>query len=513
MSCGGTESYIPTSVVRWFHDLPRFNRSLKSVSPEFDLSLNYAEGVAAWPAVLVVLGVLLLLVALFYLCCCACRSGPDLHERYTKRKSPGCNSVPLIFFALVCWGAAGLALYANEDVEKGVKGLGNTIQSINDTVVSAEQNVNGITINLFNASSDLVKLTDVWENSNLSRPVKDYVISATNSAKGHADSAYQQTTKISDTFANFYDVSPLKTQLLKYDGYRWDGTLAVMCAIFFVALVAIFGAVCASSCMLKMMVFFALLSLLVGWVLGAGFLAITVGGSDLCFSPNKFIDSHVADTNYAESVRYVIYCGSCPNPYQSDYDQAEIYIYNVTTQLSELSEFAQNMSMPDAVKITDRLTTNVDTIQKSLDTLWSQEINCTNLNAIYNDLLTSTCGKVIDGTALTFAGAAGIGLFMFFLILAAQRHWTRIIFKDMYEEDTETSQLLPPNERRSNGTFRSRDAPRDPAPADPPRRHRQETQRDGSTETLWLDTHVQTDHKIPPPKAGSDEKKRKQAWV
>eukprot|EP00117_Sycon_ciliatum_P009817 scpid67092/ scgid11962/ Protein tweety homolog 1 len=433
MATCGTVGYMVSSLAKELHGFPHKNRNLKTVSDEFDpTELSYYEGVFFSAGLFLVIGFILMAFACIYLCvraCCCNKEAPP-------GKSKGCNPVFLLICVLLCLGGLVLGYYGNEFTRDGMLGVASSVKSANGTVSSANTRVNLITTNLTGQSRLLYRLQLEIGNSSVPDPQKTNYVNQASQARGQVNSAADQSREISSSLESVPNVARYADDLKKYEDYRWRSTIGVLCYVLGILLLAVLCVFCKSVCMLQFNVFLTLIALIVAWLYGGVFIGVGVLGGDFCVDPDAYIDRAVSNSS-REQVVYFTRCGNCSNPFENDFNTARDNLNRSIVQVASLTADVQAYRNFTSDNSTDQALTTLTELQYSLSgvdvilvNLFNQDINCTNLNNDYNDLLTSACKKTLDGAVFTFSGCFVLGVMLVMFIVASQLYWTRLKDED-----------------------------------------------------------------------------------
>ncbi|KAG2456214.1 TTYH3 protein, partial [Polypterus senegalus] len=288
-------NYSPPWWANLLHRLPHFNLQFEAISSEFrpedseyQESLLLLGGVAL---ACLALDLLFLLFYSFWLCCRRRKSEEQANADCC------CTAWCVIIATLVCSAGIAVGFYGNGETSDGIYRLSYSLRHANRTVAGVQKLVTDSTSSL----NQTVEL-DLQELEKQYKKQSDY-LSIVQKMQGQLDELVQQVIEI--PFWSNSDISleqlAVKTEL--YDWYRWLAYLGLLLFDVLICLLVLFGLIRNSKGTLIGVCLLGVFTLIISWGSLGIELAVSVGSSDFCISPDVFV-TKMAEENEIISKEY-----------------------------------------------------------------------------------------------------------------------------------------------------------------------------------------------------------------
>ncbi|XP_007904259.1 protein tweety homolog 3 isoform X2 [Callorhinchus milii] len=382
-------NYSPPWWVKLLHRLPHVTVQLETVSSDFEPEDNqYQESlllIGGIALVCLALNLLFLLFYSFWLCC-----------RRKSEDQPNadccCTAWCVIIATLVCSAGIAVGFYGNGETSDGIFRLTYSMRHANRTIAGVEYLVSESTQDL-NRTVDvsLRALEDLFTR-------QPRYLEKVQKSKGRLDELVRQLTEIPFWENSDLSLEDLAVHTELYDYYRWLGYLGLLLFDVLICLLVLFGLIRNSKGILICAALLGVMTLIISWTSLGLELAVSVGSSDFCVSPDVYV-SKMAEENeviFRETLNYYLVCNiGYPNPFQQKLSSSHKALVEMQDHVTELLKSAVR-EFPSSREYLDRIQIVLNTTETSLQQLTAL-VDCRSLHMDYVQALTGLCYDGVEG--------------------------------------------------------------------------------------------------------------------
>ncbi|XP_028669763.1 protein tweety homolog 3 isoform X1 [Erpetoichthys calabaricus] len=437
-------NYSPPWWANLLHRLPHFNLQFEAISSEFrpddseyQESLLLLGGVAL---ACLALDLLFLLFYSFWLCCRRRKSEEQANADCC------CTAWCVIIATLVCSAGIAVGFYGNGETSDGIYRLSYSLRHANRTVAGVQKLVTDSTSSL----NQTVEL-DLQELEKQYKKQSDY-LSIVQKLQGQLDELVQQVIEI--PFWSNSDISleqlAVKTEL--YDWYRWLAYLGLLLFDVLICLLVLFGLIRNSKGTLIGVCLLGVFTLIISWGSLGIELAVSVGSSDFCISPDVFV-TKMAEENEIISkdiLHYYLKCGSTNhiNPFQQKLSVSHKALVEMQDDVAELLRSAVR-EYPQSKGHLEQIQGVLNTTEIGLHQLTAL-VDCRSLHMDYVQALTGLCYDGVEGLIYLVLFSFVTALMFSSIVCSVPQTWQH----KRSDEDGEEESMAQGNRQTHDNLYR-----------------------------------------------------------
>ncbi|XP_005990919.1 protein tweety homolog 3 isoform X1 [Latimeria chalumnae] len=383
-------NYDPPWWAKWLHRLPHFNLKFETISSDFfpedteyQQSLLVLGGVAL---ACLALDLLFLLCYSFWLCC---------RSKKSEEQSSAdccCTTWCVIIATLVCSAGIAVGFYGNGETSDGVHRLTYSLRHANHTVAGVNSLVSKGTQKLNETvESNLLALEEMFTKN------KDH-LRTVQKMQGLLDDLIRQVSEIPFWDREGVSLEELAIRTELYDWYRWLGYLGLLLFDVLICLFVLFGLIRNSRAILIGVCLLGVLALIISWGSLGLELAVSVGSSDFCVSPDPYVMKMAEESSVIgkDILKYYLICNTVhPNPFQQKLSNSHKALVEMQDAVSELQRSAVR-EYPASKEFLYQIQEVLNTTEISLQHLTAL-VDCRSLHMDYVQALTGICYDGVEG--------------------------------------------------------------------------------------------------------------------
>ncbi|XP_062914912.1 protein tweety homolog 3-like isoform X1 [Mobula hypostoma] len=382
-------NYSPPWWVSLLHRLPHINLQLEVVSSDFHPEdTQYQESLLLLGGVALVclaLNLLFLLFYSFWLCC-----------RRKAEDQPNadccCTAWCVIIATLVCSAGIAVGFYGNGETSDGIFRLAYSMRHANRTITGVEYLVSESSRDLNRTvEGSLHTLQDLFAK-------EPRYLESVQKLKDLLGNLGRQLVKIPFWEKSDISLEDLAVLIELYDYYRWLGYLGLLLFDVIICLLVLFGLIRNSKAILICAALLGVLTLIISWSSLGLELAVSVGSSDFCVSPDVYV-SKMADKHgliAKDALNYYLVCNiGYPNPFQQKLSRSHKALVEMQDHVSELLKSAVP-EFPSSYEYLERTQIVLNSTETTLQQLTAL-VDCRSLHMDYVQALTGLCYDGVEG--------------------------------------------------------------------------------------------------------------------
>ncbi|XP_069511222.1 protein tweety homolog 2 [Ambystoma mexicanum] len=432
--------YIAPWWTYWLHNFPHLDLSLRGVEGTFNPEdKRYQQSLLFLALVAAACLALNLLFLTIYLCCLCCCKREE--ETQTKRPSSCCITWTAVVAGLLCCAAIGIGFYGNSETNDGIYQMTYALDNANHTLSGIDSLVSGTTAKMKGTlEQHLSRLNEIFAARG------DYVQSLRFLQQMESNIVTQLAglPVWGDAGINLGDIAN-QTSYVEY--YRWLAYLLLFILDLLICLIACLGLAKRSRCLLITMLCITLITLILSWASLAADTSVSVGTSDFCVAPDKFIMNQTRDQLSADVLHYYLYCSqSLINPFHQSLTVFQRSLTTMQIQIQGLLQFAVPI-FPTAQKDLLGIQQILNSSESSLHQLTAM-LDCRGLHKDYLDALVGICYDGVEG--LMYLGLFSLLAVVAFsaMVCAIPRAWRQCALRDRDYDDIDEEDPFNPQARR-----------------------------------------------------------------
>ncbi|XP_075999246.1 protein tweety homolog 2-like isoform X2 [Genypterus blacodes] len=262
-----------------------------------------------------------------------------------------------------------------------------------------------------------------------------------------ATNIIRQLTVLPDISKANVDLAAVADQTASIDYYRWLTYLLLLLLDLLICLATCVGLAKHSRWLIITIMAFVALSMILSWASLGADIAVAVGTSDFCVSPDKFIVNQTKDFISADIAHYYLFCSpNLPNPFQQS---LTIYQRSLTTmqiQIQGLLQFSVPL-FPTAERDLLGIQRLLNSSQSNLHQLTAL-LDCRGLHKDYLDALLGVCYDGVEGLLYLSLFSLLVGCALPVMLCAIFRVWTLMGSRDREYDDIDEEDPFNPQARR-----------------------------------------------------------------
>lgn len=432
--------YIAPWWTYWLHNFPHLNFSLQPTDSAFSPGEEpYLQSLILLGCVGAVgLGLSLLVLAVYLSCVCCCRREAD---EEVKRPGSCCVTWAAVVAGLIICSAVGVGFYGNSETNDGVYQLTYSLLNANHTLGSVSNLVSGSLGNMETGlKQHLERLDEIFA-------AKLEYVQALRFMQQMATNIIRQLTALPDISQEKVDLTAITKQIAFVEYYRWLTYLLLLNLDLVICLLTCLGLAKQSKWLLLTIVALVALSLILSWASLGLDTTMSVGTSDFCVAPDKFIANQTKDFLSADVGHYYLFCSpNLPSPFQQS---LTIYQRSLTTmqiQIQGLLRFSVPL-FPTAERDLLGIQRLLNSTELNLHQLTAL-LDCRGLHKDYVDALLGVCYDGVEGllylSLFSLLAASALSA----LLCAILRAWTLLGSRDREYDDIDEEDPFNPRARR-----------------------------------------------------------------
>ncbi|XP_067911846.1 protein tweety homolog 3-like isoform X2 [Heterodontus francisci] len=433
-------NYSPPWWVNLLHRLPHINIQLETVSSEFQPEdTQYQESLLLLGGVALVclaLNLLFLLFYSFWLCC----------RRKSEDQSNAdccCTAWCVIIATLVCSAGIAVGFYGNGETSDGIFRLAYSMRHANRTITGVEYLVSESTQNL---NRTVEESLGTLENLFTKEPL---YLERVQKSKGLLGELVKQLTAIPFWEKNDVSLEELAVFIELYDYYRWLGYLGLLLFDVVICLLVLFGLIRNSKGILICAALLGVLTLIISWSSLGLELAVSVGSSDFCVSPDAYV-SKMADEHgliAKEALNYYLVCNTgYPNPFQQKLSSSHKALVEIQDHVSELLKSAVR-EFPSSREYLDQTQIILNSTETTLQQLTAL-VDCRSLHMDYVQALTGLCYDGVEGLIYLVLFSFVTALMLSSIVCSVPHTWKQS--KSHVDDDGDEDIVSPQGNRQQH---------------------------------------------------------------
>ncbi|CAG06591.1 unnamed protein product [Tetraodon nigroviridis] len=409
--------YVAPWWTYWLHNFPHINLRFQPVDNSFQPEEeNYQQSLMFLGCVAAAgLGLNLLGLAVYLSCLCCCRK--DEEEEESKKPGSCCVTWSAVAAALLTCVAVGVGFYGNSETNDGVYQLTYSFYNANHTLGGVDSLVSGTMGSMRSGlHQHLARLDEIFATRG------DYV-QTLKFMQQMADNVIKQLLGLPDWEGATMDLATVADQTASVEYYRWLTYLLLLIADLIICLLACLGLAKQSRWLLTTMMVFGVLTLVLSWASLGADLAVAVGTSDFCVSPDRYLLSqtkgiigtgearrrrrrhtsvnrsvvHPLVVCLSDILHYYLYCNqTLSNPFQQPLTIFQRSLTTMQIQIQGLLQFAVPL-FPTAERDLVGVQRLLNSSEASLHQLTAL-LDCRGLNKDYLDAMVGVCYDGVEGT-------------------------------------------------------------------------------------------------------------------
>ncbi|XP_062858763.1 protein tweety homolog 2 isoform X2 [Trichomycterus rosablanca] len=286
--------------------------------------------------------------------------------------------------------AVGVGFYGNSETNDGVYQLTYSLYNTNHTLAGVEDLVSSSLGGMQSGMKEhLSRLDEIFA-------VRSDFIQMLKFMQQMMESVTKQLLGLPDWKEANVDLTSVADQTASVEYYRWLTYLLILILDLLICLLACLGLARKSRCLLTTMMVFSMLTLMVSWASLGADVATSVGVSDFCVSPDKFIMNQTKDSISSDIVHYYLYCSqTIPNPFQQTLNIFQRSLTTMQLQVQVLQKFAVPL-FPTAERDLLGLQLMFNSSESKLHQITAL-LDCRGINKDYVDALMGVCYDGVEG--------------------------------------------------------------------------------------------------------------------
>uniref|UniRef100_H3DAD1 Protein tweety homolog n=1 Tax=Tetraodon nigroviridis TaxID=99883 RepID=H3DAD1_TETNG len=425
--------YVAPWWTYWLHNFPHINLRFQPVDNSFQPEEeNYQQSLMFLGCVAAAgLGLNLLGLAVYLSCLCCCRK--DEEEEESKKPGSCCVTWSAVAAALLTCVAVGVGFYGNSETNDGVYQLTYSFYNANHTLGGVDSLVSGTMGSMRSGlHQHLARLDEIFATRG------DYV-QTLKFMQQMADNVIKQLLGLPDWEGATMDLATVADQTASVEYYRWLTYLLLLIADLIICLLACLGLAKQSRWLLTTMMVFGVLTLVLSWASLGADLAVAVGTSDFCVSPDRYLLSQTKGIIGTDILHYYLYCNqTLSNPFQQPLTIFQRSLTTMQIQIQGLLQFAVPL-FPTAERDLVGVQRLLNSSEASLHQLTAL-LDCRGLNKDYLDAMVGVCYDGVEGTLYLCLFSSLAACAFTVMLCAVPRAWRQMgckerAYDDMDEED------------------------------------------------------------------------------
>ncbi|XP_043945498.1 protein tweety homolog 3 isoform X2 [Protopterus annectens] len=423
-------SYSPPWWATLLHRLPRFNLSFKSTSSQFEPEdREYQESLLVLGGLALAclaLDLLILFIYSLWLCCRRWKA-----EEQTKADCC-CTVWCVIIATLVCSAGIAVGFYGNGETSDGIHRLTYSLRHANRTLVEVQDKVSWSSQSLNQTvEPSLVALEDMLKKPEYLKVIR--------SLQSLLDDLIKQLTEIPFWENEHVSLEYLASKIQLYDWYRWLGYLGLLLFDVMICLSVLFGLIRNSRTVLIGVCLLSVLALIISWASLGVELAVSVGASDFCVSPDAYTTKMAAKSQVLSKdiLLYYLDCNSNPpNPFQQKLSGGHKALVEMQDDVLELMKSA-GKEYPASKDYLRQIQGVLNSTEISLQQLTAL-VDCRSLHMDYIQVLTGLCYDGVEGLIYLVLFSFVTALMFSSIVCSVPHTWQqkRNVDEDGEEEST-----------------------------------------------------------------------------
>ncbi|KAM4692424.1 protein tweety homolog 2 [Rhinophrynus dorsalis] len=433
--------YITPWWVYWLHNLPHLDLTLRQESSDFNPTDSGYQQSLLFLALIVALcaALNLLFVSIYLICFCCCKKEEE--ETETKKTGSCCITWTAAVSGLLCCAAVGIGFYGNSETNDGVYQLTYSLDNANHTLAGIDSLVTGTNLKMKEGlDQHLLRLNEIFAARG------DYVQSL-RFMQQLASNIILQLSSLPSWQSTSVNLSLIARQASFIEYYRWLSYLFLFIIDLVICLITCLGLAKRSKCLLITMLCFGLSTLLLSWGSLALDISSSVGTSDFCVAPDKFIMNMTQDQITAEVVHYYLYCSqSLRNPFQQALTIFQRSLTTMQIQIQGLLQFAVPI-FPTAQKDLLGIQLLLNTSESNLHQLTAL-LDCRGLHKDYLEALIGICYDGVEGLLYLALFSLLAAITFTAMVCTVPRAWKHMAARDRDYDDIDEEDPFNPQARR-----------------------------------------------------------------
>ncbi|KAK2185229.1 hypothetical protein NP493_241g01038 [Ridgeia piscesae] len=285
-------------------------------------------------------------------------------------------------------------------------------------VLSLGQDVNNT------IESGISGLDDVFEKQGINRTIYRRLNKHTSSMRTFANSILTSITGVKKSSKGLTQMSALIGHIQQYSFYGWLAMLCLLCWIVLLCFILFLGIIRSSKCTLLIFCSLGIFTMVVCWMVSSVYFGASVGMSDFCVAPDKYVESLAKKSPQKAILKYYLTCQpDAKNPFKQQLKGAFDGVVNANHSLAQCSDLAKKVIpraefWPYVEKVSAGLT---DVEQKILHLQSLME--CSQIHADYIHSVNAVCYALLPGIVFILLSLVVTGLLLTILVVMASRAW------------------------------------------------------------------------------------------
>eukprot|EP00055_Hartaetosiga_balthica_P007015 m.23565 g.23565 ORF g.23565 m.23565 type:complete len:540 (+) comp5556_c1_seq2:217-1836(+) len=387
------DGYLPSDLVthyhKWLHVTFDFDQVKVPTSGDFHPNdVDYYQSLLMLCAFFIIPMVIAIVIILFYTIysCCSCYD-PEKNERETRRIYKRLCFCSILFASIaIIVAVAGVCTIAILS-PKGDDVI-NTLRSLNTKYQRTIHFISSVTEGTISPRNIAVNL-----ETELKMPPKDVKQALGNIIDG-LSTIDSKATSIMNNAPNILLFDALD-EAKTYLHYFRDGQYVVVGIPTLLAFILMVSIKRRARCCTILTLFLGLVAMLfVGAATGGSF-GLIVGVADTCFSPKTFINAQIGNSSYSS---YYVFCGSIPNPFREDIQQAKTEGIATSQDASTVYEYAMQHA-PNFSTQASQLKSDISFLTTTMNGVFS-DLECINITPEFDSSIEDACNPFFQGTVV-----------------------------------------------------------------------------------------------------------------
>nr|XP_032836213.1 protein tweety homolog 1-like isoform X1 [Petromyzon marinus] len=429
--------------VSWLHSFPHVSFGFQLLHSDFQpqaetylQSLVFLVGIAAAG---LALNLLVLFVYFVRLCCC--RRHEDEAQ---KRSNVCCTTWCIVMATLICSGAIGVGFYGNSETNDGVQRLTASLHNANSTVHTVDTLVLVTESSLREAvGSELLRLEEAFAK----RPE---FLRLVRRACTELDGLLQQLAGV-PFWGRGVSLERTAHSISFVEFYRWLAYLLLLILDIIICLLVLLGLSKQSRCLLILMLLLGILMLIVSWGTLGVEVAVSVGVSDFCMAPEKYITNLTQEYSIMSKdvLQYYLHCSlQTKNPFLRKMTGSLRILSDLQSLVLELIIFAVQ-EFPAMQKELWNIQGSLNATETSIHQLTAL-VNCRSLHKDYVEALNGVCSEGLKGMLFLALFSIVSALMFNSVICIAPKTWRNFRKRERQYEDMDEDEPCrqPPGSTR-----------------------------------------------------------------
>ncbi|KAM8946520.1 protein tweety homolog 2 [Pelodytes ibericus] len=432
--------YITPWWVYWLHNLPHLELSLQPRSSDFNpTDPGYRQSLLFWALVIALCAAInLISITIYLICFCCCKKN---EETEIKKIGSCCVTWTAAISGLLCCAAVGIGFYGNSETNDGVYQLTYSLDNANHTLAGIDSLVSGTSTKMKeDLDSHLLRLSEIFA-------VKGDYVQSLRIMQRMAGNIILQLSSLPSWQGTSINLSQIARQASFIEYYRWLSYLFLFILDLVICLATCLGLAKRSRCLLITMLCFGLVTLTLSWASLALDASSSVGTSDFCIAPDKFIMNMTQDQVSAEVVHYYLYCSqTLRNPFQQALTSFQRSLSTMQIQIQGLLQFAVPI-FPTAQKDLLGIQLLLNTSESNLHQITAL-LDCRGLHKDYLEALIGICYDGVEGILYLALFSLMTALAFSAMVCAVPKAWKLLAARDRDYNDIDDEDPFNPQAQR-----------------------------------------------------------------